>query len=114
MYTGRTSTSLPSNSGVPTMPNSGPITQDRQGITEIRYVEGMYTFLDELQQRHPDLIIDNCASGGRRLDLEMIRRSVTLTRIRQSAECHCPAVPGLRHSPVVATGVDARWRCPGQ
>lgn len=56
-----------------------PIQQDRQGITEIRYVEGMYAFLDELQRRHPGLIIDNCASGGRRLDLEMIRRCVTLT-----------------------------------
>lgn len=56
-----------------------PDKQDRQGITEIRYVEGMYAFLDELMRRHPALIIDNCASGGRRLDLEMIRRSVTLT-----------------------------------
>ena len=56
-----------------------PVKQDRQGITEIRYVEGMYAFLDELQRRHPHLVIDNCASGGRRLDLEMIRRSVTLT-----------------------------------
>ena len=53
---------------------------DRQGITEIRHIEGLYAFWDELRRRHPSLVIDNCASGGRRLDLETITRSVTLWR----------------------------------
>lgn len=53
---------------------------DREGITEIRYIEGFYKFWDELLQRHPGLIIDNCASGGRRIDLETISRSVALWR----------------------------------
>lgn len=53
---------------------------DRQGISEIRYIEGLYAFWDELLHRHPELIIDNCASGGRRLDLETISRSVALWR----------------------------------
>lgn len=53
---------------------------DRQGITEIRHIEGLYAFWDELLRRHPDLIIDNCASGGRRIDLETVSRSVTLWR----------------------------------
>jgi alpha-galactosidase len=53
---------------------------DRQGITEIRYIEGLYAFYDELRRRHPRLLIDNCASGGRRLDLEMLSRSVPLWR----------------------------------
>ena len=52
---------------------------DRQGISEIRYVEGLYTFWDELLERRPGLIIDNCASGGRRIDLETISRSVPLS-----------------------------------
>lgn len=51
---------------------------DRQGITEIRYIEGLYKFWDELLKRHPGLIIDNCASGGRRIDLETISRSIPL------------------------------------
>jgi alpha-galactosidase len=55
-------------------------TPDRQGITEIKYIEGLYAFLDELLKRHPRLAIDNCASGGRRLDLEMTRRSIPLWR----------------------------------
>jgi alpha-galactosidase len=53
---------------------------DRQGITEIRWVEGLYAFWDELLRRHPNLIIDNCASGGRRIDLETIGRSTPFWR----------------------------------
>lgn len=53
---------------------------DRQGIREIRYIEGLYDFLDTLLRDHPGLLIDNCASGGRRLDFEMMRRSVPLWR----------------------------------
>ena len=53
---------------------------DRVGMTEIRYIEGLYAFWDELRQRHPGLWIDNCASGGRRLDLETISRSAALWR----------------------------------
>jgi alpha-galactosidase len=51
---------------------------DRLGIHEIRHVEGLYAFLDDLVARHPGLLIDNCASGGRRLDLEMMARSFPL------------------------------------
>ena len=51
---------------------------DRQGMTEIQYVEGHYAFWDELLARHPGLWIDNCASGGRRIDLETCKRSVPL------------------------------------
>ncbi len=51
---------------------------DRQGINEIRYVEGHYALWDELLAGHPGLSIDNCASGGRRIDLETCHRSVPL------------------------------------
>jgi alpha-galactosidase len=53
---------------------------DRQGITEIRHIEGLLAFWDELQRRHPEMLIDECASGGKRNDLEMMRRSVPLWR----------------------------------
>jgi alpha-galactosidase len=59
--------------------NSGD-TPDRVGITEIHYIEGLYAYLDELVKRHPGLKIDNCASGGQRLDIEMLSRSVPLWR----------------------------------
>ncbi len=53
---------------------------DRQGITENLYVQGHLAFWDELRQRHPHLRIDSCASGGRRNDLETMRRAVPLLR----------------------------------
>ena len=51
---------------------------DRIGITEIRYIEGLYQLWDELRLCHPGLWIDNCASGGRRIDLETVSRSLPL------------------------------------
>jgi len=53
---------------------------DRRGMREIRHIEGLYAFWDELLKRHPGLIIDNCASGGRRIDLETTWRSIPLWR----------------------------------
>jgi alpha-galactosidase len=53
---------------------------DRQGMTEIRYIEGLYSMWDELRTRYPHMYIDDCASGGRRIDLEMLSRAVVQTR----------------------------------
>ncbi|MCL6520005.1 MAG: alpha-galactosidase [Armatimonadetes bacterium] len=58
----------------------GNDSEDRQGITEIKYVEGFLAFWDELRRRHPNMLIDTCASGGRRNDLETLRRAVPLLR----------------------------------
>jgi alpha-galactosidase len=55
-------------------------TPDRIGMTEIGHVTGLYKFLDTLLQRHPGLVIDNCASGGRRIDIEMMSRSFVMWR----------------------------------
>jgi alpha-galactosidase len=53
---------------------------DRIGISEIRHIEGLYSFWDSLLGRFPNLLIDNCASGGRRIDLETTSRSAPLWR----------------------------------
>lgn len=53
---------------------------DRQGVTENKYVTGFLAYFDELLKRHPGLQIDNCASGGRRNDIETLRRSLPLLR----------------------------------
>jgi len=58
----------------------GSDAEDRQGIEEIRHVEGYLAFWDELVRRHPALWIDSCASGGRRNDLETLRRAVPILR----------------------------------
>jgi len=53
---------------------------DRVGMSEIGSIMGLYAYWDELRARHPGLRIDNCASGGRRLDIETMSRSVALWR----------------------------------
>jgi len=55
-------------------------TLDRQGMTENLYIQGYLAFFDALHRRHPNLIIDTCSSGGRRNDLETLRRAVILLR----------------------------------
>src|SRR6185437_751862 len=44
------------------------------------HVEGYLAYFDELRKRFPELLIDTCASGGRRIDLETLRRAVPLWR----------------------------------
>lgn len=53
---------------------------DRQGVNEVKYVAGFLTYFDELLKRNPGMEIDNCASGGRRNDIETLRRSLPLLR----------------------------------
>ncbi len=54
--------------------------EHRVGITEIKYITNLYRYLDTLLEKCPGLMIDNCASGGRRLDIEMMKRSAPLWR----------------------------------
>lgn len=58
---------------------------ERQGIHEIKHIMGLYRLWDRLLERFPHLFIDNCASGGRRNDFEMMRRSIPLWR----SDCQC-------------------------
>ena len=52
--------------------------KDRIGSLENRYVQGYLAYWDALRERNPGLWIDCCASGGRRNDLETLRRAVPL------------------------------------
>jgi alpha-galactosidase len=52
----------------------------RTGITENLHVQGYLRLWDDLRRRHSELLIDSCASGGRRNDLEAISRAVPLLR----------------------------------
>jgi alpha-galactosidase len=69
------------------MNGDGPLTAwrnndstNRQGITENFYVQGHLAYWDALLAMNPGLRIDSCASGGRRNDLESMRRAVPLWR----------------------------------
>lgn len=53
---------------------------DRIGMTEIQHITGLYEVWDTLRERFPGLLIDNCAGGGQRIDLETLSRSLPLWR----------------------------------
>ncbi len=55
----------------------------RYGIAELKHIAGLYGYWDNLRATRPGLLIDNCASGGGRLDYEALRRSVALWRSDQ-------------------------------
>jgi len=61
----------------------------RVGITEAKYIENLWRLMDELLETFPDLVIDNCASGGRRLDIGMMQRCISLFRTDYSCTDTC-------------------------
>ena len=67
--------------------NIGPIPfwrlndeENREGVNEIKYINNLYRFWDTLLERFPYLLIDNCAGGGHRVDIESLARSIPLWR----------------------------------
>ncbi len=60
----------------------------RKGICENHYVTNLYRYLDYLCENIDGLIIDNCASGGKRLDLEMTYRSIPFWRSDYNCSVH--------------------------
>ena len=82
---------------------------DRQGMAETRHIEGLYAFWDGLLKRHPNLLIDNCASGGRRIDLETIGRSTPYWRTdgpRDAIAHQCHTYGLMPWVPLSATSQD--------
>ena len=50
----------------------------RKGITENLYIQGHLAMWDAILAHFPDASIDSCSSGGKRNDLETMRRAVPL------------------------------------
>jgi len=48
---------------------------DSQGEGLRRQIEGTYRFFDRIRERLPDLVIENCSSGGHRLEPSMLSRT---------------------------------------
>ena len=88
----------------------GPIWQandkdGRSGLVEVAYVEGLYTMWDAILSMHPGLLIDDCSSGGRRIDvsgpvssLHCTCRSLPCAIIGLSTPCRSRHLPGRFHS----------------
>lgn len=65
--------------------------EGRVGVNEMKAVQLFYDYWDELHERFPDLLIDNCGGGGSHIDLETIGRSYVLWR--SDYNCHPDADP---------------------
>jgi len=59
---------------------------EEKGLCQIRHINGLYKVLDELMKRHPRLLIEQCAGGGRRIDLETVRRGHTFWKSDQTRD----------------------------
>lgn len=88
---------------------------DRQGVTEMKYIEGLYAYLAGLRKKNPGLILDNCAGGGRRLDYEMLGYALPLWRsdyqcfdTYETTPCQIQTDGLCRWVPLNGTGVQSR------
>ena len=52
--------------------------EDRIGMVENQFIQGFYNYWDYIVEKNPGLLIDSCSAGGRRNDLETMRRAVPL------------------------------------
>jgi alpha-galactosidase len=48
---------------------------DPTGKIQLFYMHGLYRVFDTLREKYPLLVLENCASGGRRIDLGTLRRT---------------------------------------
>lgn len=48
----------------------------RAGITEISHTAGLHTLFATLRSRHPGLVVDVCAGGGRKVDLDIMQHAI--------------------------------------
>ncbi len=51
---------------------SSGLSADRQLETPHRYILGLYKLLNKIVSKHPQVLFENCASGGNRFDLGML------------------------------------------
>ncbi len=51
-----------------------PVGPDASGAESGGYYEAWYRLLDELRQKHPQMIFEGCASGGMRTDINTVSR----------------------------------------
>lgn len=71
---------------------------ERKGATEIHHVNNLWRFWDALLERFPHLLIDNCAGGGHRIDIEMLSRSVPLWRSDYQCTWDCCPEANQNHN----------------
>lgn len=88
-------------------------TPERIGAAESKFVTGLYLFWGELRRRFPDLLIDNCASGGRRIDLETCSMSLPLWRSDFQCFPDCTYLPEANQTQFHGLSAFIPFHCAG-
>jgi alpha-galactosidase len=60
----------------------------RRGITQIRHVEGLHRVMREVLRRNPGTLIENCAGGGGRVDLQSMEHAHAFWLTNHSSDPH--------------------------
>jgi alpha-galactosidase len=60
-----------------------------RGKIQNQYCAGLYGLLDELGEKCPNLHIETCAGGGRRMDIGMLRRANSAWMSDLAKDYHC-------------------------
>ena len=76
-----------------------------KGLAEIRFINGFYRFWRTLRKNFPDLFIDNCASGGRRIDWMTISLSIPMWR----SDYSCIVTPHNAEANQIAVAYLSQW-----
>ncbi len=89
---------------------------DRQGETAHRYMLGLYSVLEEIKKKYPDMLMEGCSAGGGRFDMGMFHyfdqfwtsdESEAMARIQiQNGTSYCyPTITMGAHVSKVPNGV---------
>jgi alpha-galactosidase len=70
---------------------------ESQGEGLRRQSEAVWRWFDKLRARFPDLVIENCASGGHRLEPSMLRRSAMSSFSDAHEICEIPIIAASLH-----------------
>ena len=78
---------------------------DRVGLAAAKHAEGLFRLYDDLRKKYPSLQIDNCASGGRRLDYESMSRTFAIWR----SDNQCLRTEGTAEANQIQTIYFSQW-----
>lgn len=86
-------------------PGSEGLPPERQDELLHRYVLGLYHVMDVLTKRFPDVLFENCASGGARMDAGMMYY-FPQTWASDNSDAVCRLKDSVRNLSVLSTGYD--------
>lgn len=82
--------------------------EESLGEENRKQLEGTQRFIDKIQRELPDLIIENCSSGGHRLEPSMMRRT-DLSSFSDAHEAACLPIIGANMHELIPPRQNLMW-----